>query len=67
MNDGSVILRLYGDQIDGEVPFDDAGKIIWQFNKVSENVYEILTSKYWIEKEDIRYSEYEMELELDAP
>ncbi len=59
LSDRSLILRLYADQISGESPFDDAAKIIWLFNKEGENGYEIITSKYWIDKEDIEQLAYE--------
>ncbi len=59
LSDRSLILRLYADQIAGESPFDDAAKIIWLYNKLGDDEYEIVTSKYWIDKEDIEQLEYE--------
>ena len=58
----SILKRLYADQLDGEVPFKDAAKFIWLLNKKDNNSYELLTSKYWIEKEDFNQIEYECEI-----
>jgi hypothetical protein len=53
------VIRLYPLQINGEAPFEDAGKIIWRFKNIGGETYEIITSKYWIEQEDIVQMEYE--------
>jgi hypothetical protein len=58
LNEKSILNRLYEDQIKGKVPFGDAAKFIWKLSKTNNNKYELLTSKYWIEKEDIIQSEY---------
>ncbi|MFT5886347.1 MAG: hypothetical protein ACI9IP_002811 [Arcticibacterium sp.] len=58
----SILKRLYSDQIDGEVPFKDAAKFIWLLTKKSDSTYELLTSRYWIEKEDIEQFEYDCKI-----
>ena len=55
----SIIKRLYSEQIEGKVPFDDASKFIWTLTKMNDSKYELITSRYWIEKEDIIETEYE--------
>jgi hypothetical protein len=62
LTERSIIQRLYEDQVTGKTTFDDAGKIIWKFEKMENNQYEILTSRYWIEKQDIEQSEYEADI-----
>ncbi len=57
-----LVVRLYADQIEGTVPFDDAGKVIWHYRKLSENTLEIITSKYWIDKEDFEKIAFETAL-----
>ena len=58
----SLIKRLYSDQLEGKVVFEDAAKFIWTLSKKNDTTYELLTSKYWIEKDDIQQSEYETEI-----
>ena len=57
--DRSIIHRLYADQLEGKVPFDDAHKVIWHFRSLGPDRYEVLTSKYWIEREDLAADSYE--------
>jgi hypothetical protein len=59
LSDRSLIKRLYDDQINGNLEFGDAEKIIWLFNEKEDNTFEVITSKYWIEKDDIEQTEYE--------
>ncbi|MBK8517718.1 MAG: hypothetical protein IPL55_15970 [Saprospiraceae bacterium] len=64
LSDRSIILRLYADQIDGNVEFGDASKIIWLFSHKGENNYEMITSRYWVDKEDIEKAAYETEIKF---
>lgn len=59
LSESSIIQRLYEDQVMGLTDFGDAEKIIWLYNPKGENTYEIITSRYWIDKEDIENGEYE--------
>lgn len=58
LSEKSIINRLYSDQIDGKEPFEDAAKFIWKLTKTSDCSYDLVTSRYWIEKEDIIEMEY---------
>ncbi|WP_372776520.1 hypothetical protein [Mangrovibacterium sp.] len=60
----SLITRLFADQIEGTEPFDDAEKAIWHFRRLNEDSIEIITSKYWIDKEDFEQMEFETEIKF---
>lgn len=62
--DGSIIKRLYSDQIDARVAFSDGAKFIWSLEAVEDNSYKLITSRYWIEKEDIANHEFEIDVKL---
>lgn len=64
LSERSIIQRLYEDQVMGRVDFGDAAKIIWTYTAKENNTYEIVTSKYWIEKEDIEMTEYEATIQF---
>ncbi len=53
----NLIVRLFVDQINGKEKFTDAEKIIWELHNNGQNNYTVITSDYWINKEDI--AEYE--------
>jgi hypothetical protein len=46
----------------GRADFGDADKIIWKYQEKENHTFEIITSKYWIDKEDIEQSEYEADI-----
>jgi hypothetical protein len=60
----NLISRLYEEQIDGTEPFGDAEKVIWNFRKMDNEEIEIITSNYWIEKDDFDEVEFEADVKL---
>jgi hypothetical protein len=64
LSDRSIIKRLYEDQMDGLIDFGDAEKILWRYEDKGNNTYEIITSRYWIDKEDIEQGEYEASIKF---
>jgi hypothetical protein len=50
--EGQIITRLYGEQITGKVPFPEAESILWEVQPNTDQTYTILTSRYWLERED---------------
>lgn len=64
LSDRSIIKRLYEDQMEGLVDFGDAEKILWRFQDKGNNTFEIITSRYWIDKEDIESGEYEASIKF---
>ncbi len=64
LTERSIIQRLYEDQVMGRVDFGDAAKIIWMFTAKDDNTYEVITSRYWIDKEDIEMTAYEADIQF---
>lgn len=62
LRDNSLIKRLYADQLEGTVQFEDAHKFIWTVETLKKNKYRILTSRYWIDKDDITKADYSVEI-----
>jgi hypothetical protein len=56
--ENSPILRLFKDQLNGKEPFKDAEKIVWELHNSGPNKYTMITSDFWINKED--FSEREL-------
>ena len=50
--DNSPILRLFEKQLNGKESFSDAEKIVWELHDSGSNAYTMITSDYWINKED---------------
>ncbi len=64
LSERSIIKRLFEEQLTGSVKFEDAHKFLWETKMIADNQFEILTSKYWIEGEDIASDEYEVEIKM---
>jgi hypothetical protein len=64
LNKSNLIVRLFGDQVEGTVPFDDAEKVIWDYRKSSENTIDIITSKKWVDKEDFEQIAFEADIKF---
>ncbi len=53
LSDKSPLIRLFENQLNGKERFRDAEKVIWELHNNGQNEYTIITSDYWINKEDI--------------
>ncbi|BAO56630.1 hypothetical protein [Nonlabens marinus] len=61
----AILQRLFKDQIDGIEDFEEAKDIAWYFRKTGDHSYELITSDYWINSEDVIKIEFDAALELD--
>ncbi len=62
LKENHLVHRLYENQLNGEEAFTDAGKVIWHIREMTYDEYEVITSRYWIEKEDFAKTDYEANL-----
>ncbi len=53
----SVLKRLFQEQLDADGELKDAENIIWQMETTGQDSYRIITSDYWIGREDIEREE----------
>jgi len=64
MNTRSPLLRLFEKQLSGKEAFGDVQHVVWQLKQAGENSYEMITSDYWINEEDL--DSYEQEGSIKA-
>ncbi|MDX9773004.1 MAG: hypothetical protein RBT02_06210 [Bacteroidales bacterium] len=62
LKDNNLIKRLFEGQISGDELFSDAAKTIWKMEKIKDNNYQLITSKYWVDKDDFLRFEYDTEI-----
>ena len=62
--DKSPILRLFESQLNGKEPFGDAENIVWELHNYGSNEYAMITSDYWINKEDFNEREISGSIKL---
>ena len=63
LSDSNLIKRLFGEQMAGNKPFPEAENILWELQATGSHNYKILTSDYWLSKDDIVAGEFEGALE----
>ncbi|MDC6350947.1 hypothetical protein PP178_05240 [Zeaxanthinibacter sp. PT1] len=61
----SVLKRLFQEQLDADGELKDAESIIWQMETTGLDSYRIITSDYWIGREDFEREEYSGTLDED--
>lgn len=64
LSDSNLIKRLYGEQISGKKSFPEAENILWELKSIDDQNYELLTSDYWLSKEDLIANEFEGVVEV---
>jgi hypothetical protein len=62
LKDNNLIKRLFTEQLNGNKEFSDAAKTIWKVEHTSEHVYQLITSKYWVDRDDTSDREYDAEI-----
>jgi len=66
LSDGNLIKRLFDHAMNENAPFPEAEDVLWDLTTTDNLNYTILTSEYWLNKEDIIASEFEGILEIPA-
>lgn len=62
LSDSNIIKRLFPEQLAGEVEFPEAESILWEFKSLGKHQFQLLTSEYWLTKEDFTLIEFEAEI-----
>ncbi len=60
----SVIKRLFSNNLAGEEAFDEAEDIIWKLESKGGNSYEMITSEYWMSRDEFTEAEFDAEVVL---
>ncbi len=63
LKEHNLVERLFEEQLLGNEPFGDAQKVIWSFKKENDTI-RVITSKYWIEKNDFTRFEYDAKIKF---
>ncbi len=59
LSGNNVLKRLFAEQIAGKKEFKEAEHIVWQLNHQSDNSYTLITSNYWISKDEFLEAEFD--------
>lgn len=64
LSHNSPVVRLFEDQLKGRERFADADKVIWELHPSVPNQYTLITSDYWINRDDITEDEVSGSIKL---
>ncbi|PRZ01734.1 hypothetical protein BY457_102139 [Marinilabilia salmonicolor] len=59
LSDNNLLHRLFGDQLEGKVPFPEAEGIVWELKEKGDDHYEVITSEKWLTKEEVVKTEFD--------
>lgn len=65
LTENCLIKRLFGDQLESSQPFKEAQNIIWELRATGKDSYQLLSSDYWINREDFKNNEFSGSLSED--
>ena len=55
----NIIKRLFAEQIAGNEAFEEAENIVWELNSNEGNSYRMITSEYWISRDEFKEAEFD--------
>ncbi|MEC5158479.1 hypothetical protein [Chryseobacterium sp. MP_3.2] len=61
LSDSNIIKRLFADQMSTDLRFEEAEDIIWKLVEEEGSNFSLITSEYWLNKNEIIASEFEGE------
>jgi hypothetical protein len=65
IDDHAIFKRLYINQLTGDKTFEEASDIIWYMKSLGEDLYEVITSDYWINESSFMTSTATVEIKFD--
>lgn len=60
----NVIKRLFHDALDGKEAFDEAEDIIWDLKNNGDNSYTLITSEYWMSRDEFKDAEFDVTIKI---
>ena len=62
LNASNLIKRLFSDHLEGKVKFEEADSIIWDLSHKGDNQYQMITSEYWMARDEFLEAEFDAEV-----
>ncbi|KIA89240.1 hypothetical protein [Kaistella jeonii] len=61
ISDSNIIKRLFSEQMSTDLHFEEAENILWKLEETKDNEFTLITSEYWLNKDEIIGAEFEGE------
>jgi|SRR6218665_404249 len=66
LSPNNLLVRMFEPQLGTDADFPDAENIIWELKTTDNSNYQLVTSEYWLSREDVIRGEFEAEIEAGA-
>ncbi|GEP51916.1 hypothetical protein FNO01nite_25880 [Flavobacterium noncentrifugens] len=63
MSPNNLVVRMFEEQLTKNVDFPDAESIVWELKTADYSNYQLITSEYWLSREDVVRGEFEGSIE----
>lgn len=61
ISDSNIIKRLFSEKMSTNLQFEEAENILWKLDEIKDNEFTLITSEYWLNKDEIIGAEFEGE------
>jgi len=65
LSPNNLLVRMFEAQLATNVDFPDAENIVWQLKTTDNHNFELITSEYWLSREDVVRGEFEGNMEAE--
>jgi len=67
LSPSNLLVRLFEEQLTTAVDFPDAESIIWELKTDNNTNFHLITSEYWLSREDIAFTDFESDFIEELP
>ncbi len=65
LSPNNLLVRMFETQLATNVDFPDAENIVWELKTTDNHNFELITSEYWLSREDVVRGEFEGNMETE--
>ena len=63
LSPNNLLVRMFETQLTTNVDFPDAENIVWELKTTDQGNYQLITSEYWLSRDDVVQGEFEGDIE----
>ena len=64
LSPNNLLVRMFETQLTTNVDFPDAESIVWELKTTDQGNYQLITSEYWLSRDDVVQGEFEADIEV---
>ena len=64
LSPNNLLVRMFETQLTTNADFPDAENIVWELKTTDQGNYQLITSEYWLSRDDVVQGEFEADIEV---